>query len=146
MTLFWFVICISYLQLQLAAVCTVQHAACYCFYCWWVMIHLSLNLESRIAARVAVGKFVVTLCQAFVPIRCVWWEGSHWHLAGPLPILPTLSLKHDNDVRGRVRKYSLIFAFLNSVYVPEKPLKMREHRIFLNHSQMHSIPEVITRK
>lgn len=95
MTQFWFVISRWCLHLQLVAVCTVQHAARSCVCCWWVMIHLSLNLERLLAARVAVGKFVSSWCQAFVPIRCVSGERG---VPGTSPLsLPPLLLKDDND-------------------------------------------------
>lgn len=56
--------------------------------------------SESMVARVAIGKFVATLCQAFVPIRCVWRGGGGcpWQLAAPPP---PLILKDDNDKRGR---------------------------------------------
>lgn len=47
------------------------------------MIHLSLNLERSLAARVAFGKFVSSLCQVFVPACYVWPKGSPWPLTIP---------------------------------------------------------------
>lgn len=47
------------------------------------MIHLSLNLERSLAARVAFGKFVSSPCQVFVPACYVWPKGSPWPLTIP---------------------------------------------------------------
>lgn len=70
-------------------------AACGSVYCTACSVFLCLLLVSddsplsepseSMVARVAVGKFVASLCQAFVPVRCVWREGCPWHLAAPLP-------------------------------------------------------------
>lgn len=77
-------------------------AACGSVYCTACSVFLCLLLVSddspltepcESIARVAVGKFVVSLCQAFVPIRCVWREGSPWHLAAPPSAPPPCSSK-----------------------------------------------------
>lgn len=69
--------------------CCLRHCALYTRQCvsvftvGWVMIHLSLNLERSLAARVAFGKFVRSPCQVFVPACYVWPKGSPWPLTIP---------------------------------------------------------------
>ncbi len=70
-------------------------AACGSVYCTACSVFLCLLLVSddspltepseSTVARVAVGKFVASQCQAFVPVRCVWRGGCPWHIAAPLP-------------------------------------------------------------
>lgn len=70
---------------------------------WYVIAFLCLLLviddspltepSESMVARVAVGKSVSTLCQAFVPIHCVWQGNCPWHVATP-------SLPFDSDKRA----------------------------------------------
>lgn len=73
-----------------SAYCT----ACSVFLCLLLVSDDSPLTEpsESMVARVAVGKFVAPLCQAFVPVRCVWQKrggrglmGCPWHHAAPLP-------------------------------------------------------------
>lgn len=81
-----------------AAVCTV----CSVLLCLLLVSDDSpLTEPSRsMVARLAVGKFATTLCQAFVPNHCVWRSGCPGISPPHTPRL-LLLLKHDNDKRGR---------------------------------------------
>lgn len=72
------------------------------------MIHLSLNLELPLAARLAFGKSLRRLCQVFVPVCYVWPKGVcgggavgvEGGVPGPSPPPPLSG--DDNDKWGGV--------------------------------------------
>lgn len=55
--------------------------------------------ESTVA-RVAVGKFVATLCQAFVPVRCVWRRMGGGSLASRCPSSSSSGPQKTTMIRG----------------------------------------------
>lgn len=87
-----------------SAYCT----ACSVFLCLLLVSDDSPLTEpsESMVARVAVGKFVAPLCQAFVPVRCVWQkrggEGADGVSLAPRRPPTPLFLKDHNDKSGGV--------------------------------------------